>query len=84
MSVGDDSAVVLAGEAGAFAYTAPPFDDAFERVGPDRFPADGGTRDAVTGESDDGRRLRRLPVRRLFAFAWRDDHGAEGFRFRFP
>ncbi|PSQ56994.1 hypothetical protein BRD18_08095 [Halobacteriales archaeon SW_7_71_33] len=81
LSVGDDSAVVLASEAGAFAYAAPPFDDAFERVEPDRFAADGATWDAVTGESDDGRRLRRLPVRRLFAFAWRDDHGTEAFRF---
>jgi hypothetical protein len=33
----------------------------------------------VTGESADGRRLDRLPTRRLFAFAWQDDHGPDAF-----
>ena len=39
-----------------------------------------GTRwDPATGRSADGRRLDRLPARRLFAFAWQDDHGPDSF-----
>ncbi len=39
-----------------------------------------GTRvDPATGRGPDGRRLERLPTRRLFAFAWQDDHGPESF-----
>jgi hypothetical protein len=41
--------------------------------------ADDTTWDLVTGESADGRRLDRLPARRLFAFAWQDDHGPDAF-----
>jgi hypothetical protein len=37
------------------------------------------TWEPTTGESADGRRLRRLPTRRLFAFAWQDDHGPDAF-----
>ena len=33
----------------------------------------------MTGESDDGRALARVPTRRLFAFAWQDDHGPDAF-----
>ncbi len=33
--------------------------------------------DPLTGESRDGRSLRPLPARRLFAFTWQDDHGAD-------
>lgn len=46
---------------------------------PGAFRADGATWDGATGGSDDGRRLERAPARRLFAFAWRDDHGEESF-----
>ena len=35
--------------------------------------------DAATGECVDGHRLDRLPARRLFAFAWQDDHGPHAF-----
>ncbi|MFW6447964.1 MAG: DUF3179 domain-containing (seleno)protein [Halobacteriota archaeon] len=41
--------------------------------------ADGTRWDPVTGEGEDGRRLERVPARRLFAFAWRDDHGDAAF-----
>jgi hypothetical protein len=41
--------------------------------------ADDTTWDPVTGESADSRRLDRLPTRRLFAFAWQDDHGPDTF-----
>ncbi len=81
-TVGDDPVVVFATDDGLFAYR-PPFADGFDRVDStdDRptFAADGTTWDPVTGESADGRRLARIPVRRLFAFTWRDDHGLDAF-----
>lgn len=40
---------------------------------------DATTWDPATGESTDGRRLDRLPARRLFAFAWQKAHGLEAF-----
>lgn len=43
------------------------------------FRADGTRWEGATGEAADGRRLRRLPARRLFAFAWQDDHGPASF-----
>ncbi|MFC4358799.1 DUF3179 domain-containing protein [Halobium salinum] len=44
-----------------------------------RFVADGTTWDGATGVGADGRQLVRLPARRLFAFAWQDDHGRDAF-----
>jgi hypothetical protein len=41
--------------------------------------ADGTVWDGATGRSDDGRTLDRLASRRLFAFAWQDDHGEGAF-----
>jgi hypothetical protein len=58
---------------------------AFESPGLDLHVADGGldgdgtTWNPVTGESADGRALRRLPARTLFAFAWQDAHGPDAF-----
>ena len=40
---------------------------------------DGVTWDLPTGQSNDGRHLDRVPSRRLYAFAWQDDHGADSF-----
>ncbi|MFP9192082.1 DUF3179 domain-containing (seleno)protein [Natronosalvus vescus] len=40
---------------------------------------DGTTWDLVTGRGADGRHLEALPVKRLFAFAWADDHGDDAF-----
>ncbi|MFP8956376.1 DUF3179 domain-containing (seleno)protein [Natrialbaceae archaeon A-CW3] len=40
---------------------------------------DGTTWDPVTGRGEDGRQLEALPVKRLFAFAWADDHGDDAF-----
>lgn len=40
---------------------------------------DGVSWDVTTGKSGDGRRLIRVPTRRLSAFAWQDDHGRESF-----
>jgi hypothetical protein len=41
--------------------------------------ADGVSWDPVTGRGSDGRRLRPVPSRRLYAFAWQDDHGRDSF-----
>lgn len=41
--------------------------------------ADGARWNAATGRSDDGRQLRRISSRRLYAFAWQDDHGPSAF-----
>lgn len=35
--------------------------------------------DGATGRAEDGRQLKRLPARRLFAFAWQDDYGPDAF-----
>lgn len=40
---------------------------------------DGTSWNPATGRSSDSRRLSRLPARRLYAFAWLDDHGPESF-----
>ena len=37
------------------------------------------TWDLTTGRSSDGRRLTRVLARRLYAFAWQDDHGRGSF-----
>ena len=74
--VGDLDVVVFATDDGIYAYenTGYKFD-----AGSDGFHADGTEWDPSTGESDDGRQLRRLPTRRLFAFASQDDHGPDAF-----
>jgi hypothetical protein len=77
-TVGDRDAVVFATPDGIHAFANP--DYAFERTAePATYTADGARWDGATGESDDGRSLERLPARRLFAFAWQDDHGPDAF-----
>jgi hypothetical protein len=44
-----------------------------------RLEGDGTTWDVTTGESGDGRRLDRVPARRMYAFAWQDAHGPASF-----
>ncbi len=39
----------------------------------------GTTWDPVSGRSEDGRQLTRVPARRMFAFAWQDAHGPGSF-----
>lgn len=76
-SVGEQQVVVLATEAsGIHAYEDPGF--SFEKTDGE-FRADGTTWNPATGEAADGRSLARIPARRLFAFAWQDDHGPEQF-----
>ncbi|WP_255194448.1 DUF3179 domain-containing protein [Natronobeatus ordinarius] len=76
-TVGDTDVVVFATDAGLHAFEDPGL--AFEPAGSSTFAADGTTWDGATGESKDGRTLERIPARRLFAFAWQDDHGPDAF-----
>jgi hypothetical protein len=77
-TVGDRDVVAFVTPDGIHAFDAD--GRSFEPTGePGQFAADGATWDGATGESDDGRHLERLPARRLFAFAWQDDHGPDAF-----
>jgi len=73
---GRDVVVFATAEAGIHGFADPGYD--FERVD-EEFVADGTTWDPATGRAADGRALDRLAARRLFAFAWRDDHGPSAF-----
>jgi hypothetical protein len=86
--VGTADVVVFASAEGIHGFEHPGYD--FDAATADDLPtageagrpqpvADGTAWDPVTGESEDGRRLERLPARRLFAFAWQDDHGSDAF-----
>jgi hypothetical protein len=76
--VGGRAVVVFATPDGIHAFENPGY--AFETGADDgTFDADGTRWDGATGESDDGRQLERIPARRLFAFAWQDDHGPDAF-----
>ena len=77
LRVGGTDVAVFATPDGIHAFEDPGFE--FEPVGGGMFRADGAVWDGATGESDDGRRLERPPARRLFAFAWQDDHGPDAF-----
>jgi hypothetical protein len=73
---GRDIVVVATERAGVHSYTDPGCEC---DLTDGELVADGATWDPATGEATDGRRLRRLPTRRLFAFAWQDDHGPDAF-----
>jgi len=77
LAVGGRDVVVFAGGGGLHAFENPGYE--FEPDGDGRFRADGTTWDGETGEAVDGRGLPRVPIRRLFAFAWQDDHGPDAF-----
>jgi len=68
--------VVLGTAEGLHAFRRPDFR---LRVKDGTIRGDGATWRPVTGESDDGRRLQRVESRRLYAFAWQDDHGSDAF-----
>nr|WP_244510200.1 DUF3179 domain-containing (seleno)protein [Natronobacterium texcoconense] len=84
-TVGDVDVVAFATDGGLHAFENPGYE--FEQAGGSEegdterfgFRADGTVWDGVTGDAADGRELERLPARRLFAFTWRDDHGADAF-----
>jgi hypothetical protein len=71
-TVGDRAVLAVASEDGLFAYGAP--DGPVGLVDGD-LRVDGRRVDPATGRGEDGTRLERVPARRLFAFAWHDDHG---------
>jgi len=76
-TVGGEAVVAFATADGVHAFRDPGFD--FGPAGEGVFAADGTEWDGASGEAADGRRLERLPARRLFAFAWQDDHGPGSF-----
>lgn len=76
-TVGTVDVVVFATEGGIHAFENPGLE--FTPGDSGTFVAGGSTWDGVTGESDDGDSLVRLPARRLFAFVWQDDHGTDAF-----
>jgi len=75
VTVGDRDVLVV-GTDGVAAYEHPAYEFT---VVDGQLRADGTTWSALTGESADGRRLERVPSKRLFAFAWQDDHGPDSF-----
>ena len=75
-TVGSTDVVVFEVDGELHAYEAPGFE--FQR-GDGGFAGDGTRWDGATGRAADGRRLDRLPARRLFAFTWQDDHGPDAF-----
>ena len=76
-TVGSTDVVVFATDDGIHAFENPGF--AFEPTADGRFRGGSTTWDGASGEATDGRRLRRIPARRLFAFTWHDDHGPDAF-----
>ena len=75
-TVGEQETVVFATEDGIHAYAAPRHEFESTDAG---VVGDGTTWDPNTGAAADGRQLDRLPSRRLYAFAWIDDHGPDAF-----
>ena len=76
VTVGETDIVVLATDDGLHAFEHPGFE---LRIEDGTVRGDGATWTPATGESVDGRRLRRVPTRRLYAFAWQDEHGPDAF-----
>ncbi|MFB6206365.1 MAG: DUF3179 domain-containing protein [Haloglomus sp.] len=75
-TVGDGDVLVVVAD-GIHAYEAPTFE--LQPIGEGALRGDGTRWDGTTGRSDDGRRLSRVPARRLFAFTWQDDNGPDAF-----
>ena len=76
-TVGERDVVVFATEeSGIHGFLDPGV--AFRPTG-EGIVGDGTVWDPATRRAEDGRRLERLPSRRLFAFAWQDDHGPDSF-----
>ncbi|WP_435345515.1 DUF3179 domain-containing protein [Haloarchaeobius sp. HRN-SO-5] len=76
-AVGTRDVVVFATDDGIHAFADPGF--TLDPTEGDAFRGDGTEWDGATGRAADGRQLERLPSRRLFAFAWQDDHGRDAF-----
>ncbi|MXV61915.1 DUF3179 domain-containing protein [Natronorubrum sp. JWXQ-INN-674] len=76
-TIAETDIVVFATDDGIHAFENPGYE--FEPTTTGRFRADSTTWNGATGTATDGRQLSRLPARRLFAFAWQDDHGSDSF-----
>ncbi|MHC3438650.1 DUF3179 domain-containing protein [Natrialbaceae archaeon A-gly3] len=76
-TVGGTDVVVFAADGELHAFENPGYE--FERIDDGEFRGDSTTWNDTTGEATDGRRLTRVPARRLFAFTWQDDHGPDAF-----
>ncbi|MEF8825079.1 MAG: DUF3179 domain-containing (seleno)protein [Halapricum sp.] len=75
-SVGDQDVIVVSSGSDIHAFENPGYE--FELRNGTLY-GDGVSWDVTTGRSSDGRTLSRVPTRRLYAFAWQDDHGRESF-----
>jgi len=75
-AVGGLDVVVFAADGTAHAFEDPGFDFETREAA---VRGDGATWAPDTGSSSDGRRLERVPARRLFAFGWQDAHGPDAF-----
>jgi len=75
-TVGDREVVAFATDDGIHAYADPGHEFESTDAG---VVGDGTTWNPNTGDAADGRRLERLPARRLYAFTWLDDHGPGAF-----
>ena len=75
-TVGGRDVVAFATDDGIHAYADPGHE--FESTD-GGVVGDGTVWDPTTGAAADGRRLDRLPARRLYAFTWLDDHGPDAF-----
>lgn len=75
-TVGTLDIAIVATDEGIHVFEDPGFDFEYRNG---TIYADGTTWDPDTGKSTDGRRLDRVPGRRLFAFAWQDAHGPDAF-----
>ncbi|MEF8853675.1 MAG: DUF3179 domain-containing protein [Haloarculaceae archaeon] len=80
-TVGSTDAVVFEGDGELHAFADPgiEFEPEGREGGDGAVRGDGTLWDPATGEAGDDRRLARLPARRLYAFAWADDHGTDSF-----
>lgn len=84
-TVGGRQVLVVTTADGVHAFDDPGF--SLERgssADGDELVGDGTVWDQVTGTSADGRSLEAVPAKRLFAFAWVDDHGEDAFVERRP
>lgn len=75
VTVGDTDVVVF-GMDGLLAFENPGHEFTVEDG---KVVADGTVWNGATGAAADGRQLDPIPARRLYAFAWQDDHGPDAF-----
>lgn len=80
-TVGGRDVIVIATDEGIHAFDHPGWS---MTVDGSTVTGDGVEWDLATGEGTDGRRLTRVPAKRVFAFTWYDDHGDGAFYLPSP